>query len=355
MMKHQSLLFTNDVAAAIQREVKAMGNPSTFILVDENTSRCALPLLASESEIMRESPTITVKAGDVNKNLDSVSAIWSALQRAGANRRSLLLNLGGGMVTDMGGFAASAFKRGIRFINVPTTLLAAVDASVGGKTGINFNGLKNEIGVFNEADSVILSTMFFPTLPVEELRSGYAEMLKHGLIDNVDNYNRLLDYRIEDADPDKLLSLLKESVEVKRRIVIEDPFEHGIRRALNLGHTAGHAFESLAMRRNSPIPHGYAVAWGCVVELILSHLKTGFPSSRLNRFAHYIYETYGAFPLTCDDYPELIELMHHDKKNTDSSINFTLLREIGEIVIDCTVPESEIKTALDIFRDLLHI
>lgn len=353
-MKHQDLLFTNEVAEALDKLITDAGHPLTFILVDENTRRHVLPLLLDKSSTLSGAKIITVKTGDVNKKLTSLADIWTALQEGGANRKSLMINLGGGMVTDMGGFAASTFKRGIRFINIPTTLLSAVDAAVGGKTGVNFNGLKNEIGVFNEADAVIISTCYLSTLPVEELHSGYAEMLKHGLIDNRDNYNRLLGYRIEDADPARLLDLLKESVMVKRRIVEEDPHEHGIRRALNLGHTIGHAFESLAMRRESPVPHGFAVAWGCVTELVLSHMKTGFPSAELQRFAAYIYEIYGSFPITCEDYPELLELMHHDKKNVDSDINFTLLGGIGKIHIDCTASEDEIRTALDIFRDLTH-
>ncbi len=353
-MKHQDLLFTNDVASALDKLINDAGSPLTFILVDDNTRRHVLPLLLENSTTLAGAKIISVKPGDVNKNLDSLSCIWTQLQEGGANRKSMLVNLGGGMITDMGGFAASTFKRGIRFINVPTTLLSAVDAAVGGKTGINFNGLKNEIGVFNEADAVIISTCFFSTLPVAEVRSGYAEMLKHGLIDNNDNYNRLLGYRVEDADATHLLSLLQESVMVKRRIVEEDPHEHGIRRALNLGHTVGHAFESLAMRRGNPIPHGFAVAWGCVAELVLSHMKTGFPSPELQRSAQYVYESYGTFPITCEDYPELIELMHHDKKNMSSDINFTQLGNIGEILIDRTASEDEIKTALDIFRDLTH-
>jgi 3-dehydroquinate synthase len=350
-MEHQAIYFTNEVDRQIAELIESFGSPRTFVLVDDNTEKCVLPLLES----LRGAKVISVPSGDVNKNLDSLVHIWNELQSGGANRKSLMINLGGGMVTDMGGFAASTFKRGMRFINVPTTLLSAVDAAVGGKTGINFNGLKNELGVFREAEAVVISTGFFATLPIEEVRSGYAEMLKHGLIDTFDNYNRLLSYNVAEADAERLLSLLEESVNVKRRVVAIDPFEHGLRRALNLGHTIGHAFESYAMRRNAPVPHGYAVAWGCVVELILSHMSVGFPSEQLQRFADYVYENYGAYPLTCNDYPELLELMHHDKKNTSSEINFTLLKNVGEVLIDCTCSEEDIKTAMDIFRDYMHI
>ena len=181
-------------------------------------------------------------------------------------------------------------------------------------------------------------------------------MLKHGLISNRDTYNSLLDFNINSADTDRLLELLQQSVNVKRRIVNEDPTEKGIRRALNLGHTAGHAFESLALHRNHPIPHGYAVAWGLIVELVLSHMQLQFPSVELQRLATYIYENYGSFNITCDDYPALLEYMRHDKKNNStSSINFTLLHDVGDLKIDCIATEDEIKSALDIFRDLFHI
>lgn len=355
-MKHQDLIFTNSVAQAIDSLAQSIAAPSVFVLVDVNTEMHVLPKLKAESKTIAGASVITMKAGDANKNLDSLAYIWKRLCDGGATRKSLLINLGGGVVTDIGAFAGATFKRGIRFINVPTTLLAAVDAAVGGKTGINFNGLKNEIGAFREADAVVISTAFFSTLHREELLSGYAEMLKHGLISDKDCYNRLLAYDISASDDNKhLLSLLEESVNVKRRIVEEDPTEKGIRRALNLGHTAGHAFESLALSRKSPVPHGYAVAWGLVVELVLSHMKLGFPSGELHRFAGYVYENYEPIDITCDDYPDLLELMHHDKKNESTEINFTLLDDVGRIHIDCVASEDEIRAALDIFRDLLHI
>lgn len=352
MEKHQELIFTNNVAEAVGRLVSDTDPAQLFVLVDVNTQYFVLPRLAEQSPAIKDAKVICIKSGDMNKDIESLSSIWRTLVEGGATRRAVMVNLGGGMVTDIGGFAASTFKRGIHFINIPTTLLGAVDAAVGGKTGINFMGLKNEVGVFNEADAVVISTLFFSTLPVHELLSGYAEMLKHGLIDGPAIYHRLLDYDVTHADNGRLLDLLRESVEVKKRIVIEDPTEHGLRRALNLGHTAGHAFESLSMKRSDRVPHGYAVAWGLVVELILSHLKEGFPSDELHQFAAYVKQHYGTFELSCDDYPTLLELMHHDKKNRGREINFTLLRQVGDVVIDCTASEEEIKTALDIFRDL---
>lgn len=345
----QTILFTNNISEAITSLVDGM-NPSTVhIITDSNVARDVLPTLSLPY------PVIVTDPGDTAKNLQSLSQIWHSLIKGGATRRSVVINIGGGVVTDMGGFAAATFKRGVRFINVPTTLLSAVDAAVGGKTGINFEGLKNEIGAFAPADAVVISTSTFASLPSAELLSGYAEMLKHGLLSSESDYRELLGFDILNADLDLLLPLLEKSVKVKERIVEEDPREQGIRRALNLGHTAGHAFESLAMERNTPVPHGYAVAWGILVEMILSNITRGFPSAELYRYATYLKDHgYGSPAITCKDYPRLLELMRHDKKNdTANHINFTLLDSPGHPVIDCTASEPVIKEALDIFCDLL--
>lgn len=254
------------------------------------------------------------------------------------------------MVTDLGGFAASTFKRGINYINIPTTLLAMVDASVGGKTGINFRGLKNEVGVFSNASTVILDTRFLKTLDSENIRSGYAEMLKHGLISNEPMWAELLNFDLEHPDLDILQTMLADSVKVKQRIVTEDPLEQGLRKALNLGHTIGHAFESFALKQK-PILHGYAVAYGLVSELYLSTIKAGFPSEKMHQTVNFIKEHYGKMDITCDDYPTLLELMTHDKKNVAGMINFTLLGDIGDIRINQTVTKDDIYEALDFYRE----
>lgn len=344
----QELIFTNDVMPALTRLINEAAPDRIALLCDQNTRHIAAELAPSGADI------IEIPAGDSNKNLTQLSAVWSHLCRNGFSRRSLLINTGGGMITDLGGFAAATFKRGIRFINVPTTLLGAVDAAVGGKTGINFLDLKNEIGAFCEARAVIISTRFFATLPPAELRSGFAEMLKHGLISSGEVYERLMNFDILAADLDSLLPLLRESVEVKRDIVSQDPREQGIRRALNLGHTAGHAFESLALERRQPIPHGFAVAHGLLVEMILSHLQLGFPSTELYRYAQLLRDAYADVPqISCGDYDTLLELMSHDKKNTrPGEINFTLLENPGVPLIDQTASADNIRTALDLYRDL---
>lgn len=354
----QKIIYTNLVGEAIDTLVGDLGNPETFVLVDVNTAQYVLPALNEQSEAVQRAKIITIKAGDMHKNLDSVQGVWKSLHDAGATRNAVIINVGGGVVTDLGGFAAATYKRGISVINVPTTLLGAVDASVGGKTGINFNGCKNAIGTFTEPLASIISTGFFVTLPQQELLSGYAEMLKHALLENEETLSKMLNYSVVYPifDADKLLTLIESSVKVKQSVVEQDYTESGARKALNLGHTAGHAFESLALKRQSPIPHGYAVAQGMVVSLILSHLKLGFPSETLHTFAAYIRKNFNAFDFTCDDYADLLKYMAADKKNiSPDKITFTLLEEVGKPQIDVVVAPDDIKSALDIYRDLMGI
>ena len=352
-MDRQKVIISNDLQKALSDAIAECPHDKLFVLVDETTHQLCLPVIAG-FDCMQEAQCIVIGATDTHKTLDTLSHVWAELQRMGATRHSLLINLGGGMVTDLGGFAASTFKRGLAYINIPTTLLSMVDASVGGKTGINFGGLKNEIGVFNNANSVILDTIFLKTMDQENILSGYAEMLKHGLISEEKMWAELLTFNLDALDNLEFLvplgCMLADSVAVKQRIVTEDPTEHGIRKALNLGHTAGHAFESLALERK-PILHGYAVAYGLVVELYLCCVKTGFPQDKMRQTVAFIKEHYGRMPITCDDYPKLIELMHHDKKNVGTDINFTLLGGIGDIRINQTATEEDIKEALDFYRE----
>ena len=342
----QNLIFTNHVEAAVER-LKAAGDHNlTVWIADVNTARLlpAPPCL------------ITIPDGDVNKTLDAVCHVWDEMERMGVTRHSLVINLGGGMVCDLGGFAAATFKRGVRFINVPTTLLGAVDAAVGGKTGFNYNSLKNEIGAFAPATDVIISTRFFDTLPIHEMKSGFAEVLKHALLSDRDEFMRLLNHNFHaPIHHDDLLERLRRSVQVKTDIVARDPDEKGERKALNLGHTVGHAFESLAMQRDKTVPHGYAVAWGLVTEAVLSHLLLKFPSEDVHRLGNFVRDNYRDFPFTCDDYDELLALMRHDKKSRDGEITCTLLAAIGNYRINQTVTPDDATAALDILRDLLGV
>ena len=371
----QKVIISEQIEPVLTEAISVCEHDRIFILVDETTERCCLPIIQG-LPCLSEAQVITIGATDTHKNLESLAHVWEKLGQGGATRHTLLINIGGGMVTDLGGFAASTFKRGINYINIPTTLLAMVDASVGGKTGINFRGLKNEIGVFNNASSVILDTTFLKTLDQENILSGYAEMLKHGLISNEKMWSELLNFDVEQPDLKTLGRMVAESVAVKQRIVTEDPTEQGIRKALNLGHTVGHAFESYSLRGHkgdsprviryaahtgdSPLSvpsapqcvlHGYAVAWGLICELYLSAMKTGFPTDKMHQTVRFIQEHYGKMDITCDDYPTLLELMTHDKKNVAGVINFTLLGEIGDIRINQSATKEEIYEALDFYRE----
>ena len=351
-MEEQSIIFSKDIVGTLTEVLSTSAYDRLFVLMDETTERYCLPVFR-ECKAVQEAQFITIGAGDGNKNLDSLSHVWQQLSERHATRRSLMVNIGGGMVTDLGGFAASSFKRGIRFLNVPTTLLSMVDASVGGKTGINFNGLKNEIGVFRNAFEVIIDTRFLRTLDNANVCSGFAEMLKHALISAKDDWVELIRFDLSHPDLQVLQDLVEKSVGVKKRIVREDPEEHGIRKALNFGHTAGHAIESLSFQQNRPVLHGYAVAWGLVCELYLSCKRLGFPHETMLQTAAFIKDHYGVFAFDCKQYETLYELMTHDKKNTGGVINFTLLSGIGEIHIDQPASKEEIFDMLDFYRETM--
>ncbi len=345
----QRIIISTNLENELTNALSECEHDKLFVLFDSNSRDNCLALLYG-FRCLRGYLPICIEPSDSHKNLENLTWVWQHLQDGGATRHSCLINLGGGMVTDLGGFAASTFKRGINFINIPTTLLAMVDASVGGKTGINFGGLKNEIGVFNDSKFVILDTEFLKTLDHENICSGYAEMLKHGLISDEKMWEELVSFDLQHPDFTHLQDMVGDSVKVKERIVEEDPHENGIRKALNLGHTFGHAFESWALKRK-PVLHGYAVAFGLIPELYLSVAKAGFPTEKMRQTVAFIKEYYGTLPITCDDYDELIELMHHDKKNQNGIINFTLLGGIGDIRINQTASLDEIKEALDFFRE----
>ena len=349
-MEIQRILFTTNAAEALSEALRLTDHDRLFVLTDAVTAQLCWPLV---SEICREEQLVTIPAGDDHKTTDSLIHVWQSLSSGGASRRSLMVNIGGGMVTDLGGFAASTFKRGIRFINIPTTLLSMVDASVGGKTGINLGGLKNEVGTFRNAEEVIIDTHFLRTLDADNLRSGYAEMLKHALISRREDWAELLRFDILRPDFGVLQTLVEKSVEVKRRVVTEDPEEHGIRKSLNLGHTVGHAFESLSLRTGHPVLHGYAVAWGLVCELYLSCKRTAFPHDVMLQTAAFIKETYGTYSFDCKRYEELYELMTHDKKNANGIINFSLLSDIGQVCLNQAATKEEIFDMLDFYRETM--
>ena len=357
----QQIIISNDIEHDLATAVAESEHDRVFVLTDDTTHECCLPKVAALLAQYDAVP-ITIAHGDQHKTLAALGDVWTALQQGGATRHSLLINLGGGMITDLGGFAAATFKRGINFINIPTTLLAMVDAAVGGKTGINFGGLKNEIGAFADARFVIINTCFLDTLDAENLCSGYAEMLKHALISNEHMWAEHVNFDLSQPDLAELQRMVAESIAVKERIVAEDPHEHGIRKALNFGHTIGHALEEFALQqaggavvstapKKRPLLHGYAVAFGLIGELYMSARKAGFPTERLHQTTRFIRENYAQTEFTCNDYPTLLNLMRHDKKNTSGVINFTLLHNIGDIRINQTATDEEICEALDFIRE----
>lgn len=347
---NQDIIISRNLQADLCRAIADIPHDRLFVLTDTTTRRLCWPL-AEQFPCMKEARLISIGPGDENKTLESLSSVWTALQQGGATRHSLMVNLGGGMVTDLGGFAASTFKRGMAYVNIPTTLLSLVDASVGGKTGINFGGLKNEVGVFSKPRRVLLCTRFLRTLDRQGICSGYAEMLKHGLISNEAHWAGLLGFDLDEIDYDRLQELVAESVAVKERIVEADPTEKGLRKALNLGHTAGHALESLALLGGRPVLHGYAVAWGLVCELYLSAKRLGFPKHKLQQVIQFVREHYGTFVFDCTQYDRLYELMTHDKKNVGQTVNFTLLSDIGQVHLDQTATREEILDMLDFYRE----
>ena len=353
-MSKQEVILCQGLEKSLMQALDKCPHDKLFILTDEHTHHLCLPKLEG-IPALQAAEEIRIGAEDVHKNLETLAHVWQTLSERGATRHSLLINLGGGMVTDLGGFAAATFKRGIAYINIPTTLLAMVDASVGGKTGINFNGLKNEIGAFAPAACVLLETEFLRSLDAHNFFSGYAEMLKHGLISTPRHLDELLAFDTEQPDYTRLKEMVGHSVQVKENIVEQDPQEHDIRKALNLGHTIGHAFESLALAENRPVLHGYAVAWGLVCELYLSYLQAGFPQDRMRQVIQFIKENYGAFPFTCNHYDRLYELMRHDKKNTAGIINFTLLKDVGDISLNQTAGKDTIFETFDFFRECMGL
>ena len=352
---NNSVIFTTQLASDVNALLQGVSSEQLFIITDTQTQQHCLPLLQSEG-MLQHAKIYTMPAGDHYKTIETVVDIWKFLGENGGTRHSVLINLGGGVVTDLGGFVANTFKRGIRFINVPTTLLSMVDAAVGGKTGINFNGLKNEVGVINPAETVVICSDFLRSLDTQNLLSGYAEMLKHGLLSSRQEMKRLSSFDATKPDYALLASLIETSVQIKANIVEQDPTEKGIRKALNLGHTIGHAFESYSHATNRPILHGYAVAWGLIGELFLSHKVQGFPQDVLLQTVRFIKDNYGVFDITCNDYPALYEYMAHDKKNAIAGqVNFTLLKDVGNIVPNCIVEKELIFQALDFYRDSVGI
>ncbi len=320
-----------------------------FVLVDTNTHTHCLPKFLSniEQEIALE--IIEMEAGEIHKTLDTCTQIWHSLSDLDGDRKSLIINLGGGVVTDLGGFVASTFKRGISFINVPTSLLSMVDASVGGKTGVDLGTIKNQIGVINFSDMVLVDSSFLETLPAEEMRSGLAEMLKHGLIKDADYWNRLCN--LKELNISDLEYLIHESVTIKNEVVKRDPNEQGERKQLNFGHTLGHAIESYCLDNDNlqTLLHGEAIAVGMVMEGYLSTKTCGLSEEALTEIKNTFKTIYGSVVLTENDKSSIIELLKYDKKNSHGDIKYALLESIGSCKVDVIVDDQLVDEAFSYY------
>ncbi|WP_291129675.1 3-dehydroquinate synthase [Flavobacterium sp. UBA7682] len=323
---------------------------SIFILVDTHSNELCLLRFLSFLATDKTIEIIEIESGEAEKNINSCVEIWNILTELGADRKTVLVNIGGGVITDIGGFVASTFKRGIDFINIPTTLLAMVDASIGGKNGVDLGNLKNQIGVINVPKTVLIDTEFLSTLPQNEMRSGLAEMLKHGLIFDADYWSQFKDLSQTDfADFD---ALIHRSIEIKNEIVMQDPTENGIRKALNFGHTLGHAIESyfLENKNKKTLLHGEAIAAGMILESFISWQKGMLTEAEYDDIKKTINAVFETIIFEENDLQPIFDLLIHDKKNEYGKIQFALLDGIGKIKIDQEVDNELIIKSFDDYK-----
>ncbi|MBD3748771.1 MAG: 3-dehydroquinate synthase [Sphingobacteriales bacterium] len=321
-----------------------------FILTDEMTGQYCLPVLQEKLPELTDFDLIEVPNGEENKTIDFCIGIWQMLLEFEADRNAVLINLGGGVVTDMGGFAASTFKRGIDFIQIPTTLLSQVDASVGGKTGVDLNEVKNIIGTFAQPQAVIIAPDFLKTLDHRQLVSGFAEVIKHGIIADADFFNEVV--QLEDVNNISEAQIYR-SVEIKNKVVIADPFEKGLRKTLNFGHSIGHAIESWSLKNDrNPLLHGEAIALGMICEAYLAHEIIGLSQKDLEIITSTFLKFFGKYSIRTGIEQELLEIMKNDKKNISGKINFSLPDQLGNCRFDIFISESQIKDSFNFYRDL---
>ena len=346
--KNSVVYFNSEVYSELNNYIKTKNPSKIFILVDTNTHDYCLPQFQEQldsGDIIVE--VMEMPNGEDHKTIDICMGVWEALSEYNADRQSLLINLGGGVVTDLGGFVASTYMRGISYINIPTTLLAMVDASVGGKTGVDLGALKNQVGIINEGVMVGVDTSFLGTLPQNEMVSGFSEMLKHGLIYDKNYWYTLT--HLENLDISDLDRLIYNSVVIKNKVVTEDPREQGLRKILNFGHTLGHAIESYFLEHAEKISllHGEAIAIGMLLEAYISTKACGLSASDFNNITDGILKTFSKIPISNADQEIIIKLLIHDKKNSHGVIKFVLLEAIGKPSIDCIVSNELILEAFD--------
>lgn len=341
-------IYFGEIAPILDQFLKENQFSSIYFLVDENTHVHCLPLLLADLNNLTAYEILEIDSGEENKTIETVSNLWIALAELGADRNSLVINVGGGVLTDMGGFMASTFKRGIKFINIPTTLLSQVDASVGGKNGIDLEGMKNMVGTFTQPEMVLIDPKFLKTLEQRQIKSGLAEMLKHGLIQDRDHWDNLVQLLRHEADD--LAPFIMDSIEIKRNIVEADPLEKGLRKVLNFGHTIGHAIESESLETDFPLLHGEAIVIGMIIEAYLAQQKGILSNEDLIEVCDGFASLYALSPIDMTLFPHLLEWMSHDKKNENQAINFSLIRSIGQCSYNIICNELEIREAFEAYN-----
>ncbi|WP_088341205.1 3-dehydroquinate synthase [Robiginitalea sediminis] len=339
--------FGSDGVRAL-REVLQKGKfSSVFLIVDSNTARDCLPVLLKEVPEAAGWEVVTIPAGESHKQIETCMDVWKALSAKGADRSSLVVNLGGGVVTDLGGFVASTYMRGISFVNIPTSLLAMVDASVGGKTGVDLGTLKNQVGVINQPELVWVFPDFLDTLSARETRSGFAEMLKHGLIRDAAYWERLSAL----SEPDRSEESIRHSVALKNEVVLADPTEKNLRKILNFGHTLGHAIESHFLEGPNALLHGEAIAMGMILEAYLSTRSLGLDPAACDHIKQTLVNVFGKPAISEEDIPPILALLVHDKKNTHGKVLFTLIESPGKAVFNCEVPAKDLQHAFAYYTE----
>lgn len=347
-MENHRTEITNDITQSIRNFLEGNNYSKIAVICDENTEEHCLPKIL---DALPAHYLLKIDSGEENKHLGTCEQLWLALTEAGFDRKGLIINLGGGVIGDMGGFVASTYKRGMDFLNVPTTLLSQVDASVGGKLGIDFHGFKNHIGLFAEPQNVLIDTSFYDTLPEREIFSGFAEVIKHGLI-----YDKAYWEKVVKVDPGQAdwTELVDRSIEIKKAVVISDPFESGLRKILNFGHTLGHAVESYFLDKGEQkLLHGEAIAVGMICEAYLSHKFTGLSTEELDEITAYLISCYHTVAIDKSLFDEIIGLTLQDKKNEGGVVQFSLLKAIGACQVNVPIAMPDMLDALFYFNKRL--
>ena len=339
--------FQNEAYKELSNLITTNNYSTLFILVDENTFTHCYPKFIPNLETDKRIEVIEIESGEINKNLETCVGVWNAITELGGDRKSLIITLGGGVITDLGGFVASCFKRGIDFVNIPTTLLSMVDASVGGKTGVDLGVLKNQIGLFANPEMVIVDIDYLTTVTDREIKSGTAEILKYGI-----TYDLKLLNEIKDNKKLVISDLIHRSIAIKNEVVLQDPKEQSLRKILNFGHTLGHAIESFYLESEDKenLTHGEAIAIGMVCECFMSAKLLGFPTEKVNEVKEIVLSIYNKVNLLKEDFSDIMELLKHDKKNINGQVNFVLLNDYQDYKIDCKVPEDIIIESMEFYN-----